>query len=434
MRKNDVIILGAGMTGLAAGYVLNSPVYESNNQPGGICSSYYVRPGDFQRLKEAPSDGEAYRFEIGGGHWIFGGDPFVLRFIRGMVPMKSYHRRSSVYFNHQDLYVPYPLQNHLGYLGKDMVSKALTEMMEGPRRNSGTMAEWLEQSFGQTLTRHFFAPFHELYTAGLWTQIAPQDAFKSPVDFSLAIRGAFDQVPPVGYNVSFVYPQQGLDTLAAKMSEHCQVHYGKIVKEFDIRKKEIYFSDGSSAPYKTIISTLPLNQMVKMTNIEVEARADPYTSVLVLNIGATRGDRCPDDHWLYNPDSHSGFHRIGFYSNVDVSFLPLVSRASNQRVSIYVERAYPAGTRLDETALQGYKKSVIDELKQWGYIDEVEVVDPTWIDVAYTWSWPGSSWKQQALRKLDDYDIYQIGRYGRWSFQGIADSIRDGLMAGGTCH
>jgi hypothetical protein len=33
---------------------------------------------------------------------------------------------------------------------------------------------------------------------------------------------------------------------------------------------------------------------------------------------------------------------------------------------------------------------------------------------------------------LEDKGIYQIGRYGRWRFQGIADSIRDGFVAGSS--
>jgi hypothetical protein len=73
---------------------------------------------------------------------------------------------------------------------------------------------------------------------------------------------------------------------------------------------------------------------------------------------------------------------------------------------------------------------IVRELEEWGWIKAAEVVDATWIDVAYTWSWPGSHWKQKALQVLERYDIYQVGRYGRWIFQGIADSIRDGLMSG----
>src|SRR5215204_950426 len=97
-------ILGGGISGLAAGLSSGLPVFEAAAEPGGICSSYYVRPGDQERLAKVPSDKEAYRFELGGGHWIFGGDATVLHFIRTIAPTKSYHRKSSVYFRDQDLY------------------------------------------------------------------------------------------------------------------------------------------------------------------------------------------------------------------------------------------------------------------------------------------------------------------------------------------
>ena len=73
---------------------------------------------------------------------------------------------------------------------------------------------------------------------------------------------------------------------------------------------------------------------------------------------------------------------------------------------------------------------MVEELQAWGFIEDAEVVDPTWIDVAYTWWFPGSGWRAQAQRRLEELDIVTVGRYGRWIFQGIADSIRDGLVVG----
>jgi len=426
------IILGAGMTGLAASWTSGLAVYEALDSPGGICSSYYIQPGSANRSQTTSEDEKAYRFEIGGGHWIFGGDPAVVRFIRSLTPMETYTRRSSVYFRNRDLYVPYPLQNHLAYLGKEVTAKALTEIASGAGGNPTTMGEWLEQNFGKTLTELFFAPFHELYTAGLWTRIAPQDTYKSPVDFSIVAQGAFDTTPLVGYNTTFIYPVEGLDTLAQRMAERCQIHYDKKVVRADVRNKEVHFADGSEARYETLISTLPLNRMMELTGLQVDAESDPFTSVLVLNIGAIRGPKCPDDHWLYIPKSLSGFHRVGFYSNVDSSFLPTSSKADGDRVSIYVEQAYSGGEKPSEAEIQTYSRAVVHELQEWEFIDKPEVVDPTWIDIAYTWAWPGSNWKPLALKKLEEYDIYQVGRYGRWVFQGIADSVRDGLMVGGT--
>jgi protoporphyrinogen oxidase len=293
------------------------------------------------------------------------------------------------------------------------------------------MADWLEQNFGKTLLDLFFAPFHELYTAGLWTSIAPQDAYKSPVNLSLVIQGAFDKTTPaVGYNVTYIYPEEGLNTLAQRMAERCNVRYEKQVTKIDLNKKEVLFSDGSGAKYENLISTLPLNKAMEMAGLYVDERPDSYTSVLVLNIGAKRGSKCPNEHWLYIPDSDHHFYRVGFYSNVDVSFLPKSSQNDVDRVSIYVERAYRNGEKPPSEEIETYSRAVVKELQSWKFIEEVETVDSTWIEVAYTWSLPDSQWREKALKELEKHGVYQIGRYGRWVFQGIAESIKDGFFIG----
>jgi len=431
VKKN--LILGGGITGLAAGWSSGLPVYEAQALPGGICSSYYMTGGSNELHFTAPENGEAYRFEIGGGHWIFGGDPTVLNYIGSLVSLKSYGRKSAVYFSKTGQYVPYPIQNHLSYLGNEVAKKAINEIIEAPSGVPRTMADWIEQSFGKTLTDLFFAPFHELYTAGLWTDIAPQDAYKSPVNLAVAVQGAIDKAPPaVGYNVTYVYPEEGLNTMARRMADKCNMNYEKQVARINVKKNEISFSDGSGAKYDNLVSTLPLNKALEMSGVEIDAEPASYTSVLVLNIGATKGAKCPEDHWIYIPDSESRFHRVGFYSNVDVSFLPKSSHKDNDRVSIYVERAYQNGQKPSDEEIEKYTSSVVKELKSWGFISEAETVHPTWIEVAYTWSMPGSKWKEKSLKELDKLRVFQIGRYGRWVFQGIAESISDGFIVGGA--
>jgi protoporphyrinogen oxidase len=428
---STTLILGGGVTGLAAGIASRLPVYEAREHSGGICSSYYVRPGSRDRLHQTPSDGEAYRFEIGGGHWIFGGDPVVLRFLSRLTPMKSYTRRSSVYFRESDAYVPFPLQDNLRFLPQDVAAKALSEMAT-PAGSFRTMRQWLETSFGATLCSLFFFPFHQLYTAGMYEEIAPQDSYKSPVTLAQAIRGAFAQAAPAGYNTRFAYPIEGLNVLSQQMAKRADVRYGKFIMHIDPRKKELAFADGSNSIYEQLVTTLPLNRMLELTGLTVDETPDPFTSVLVLNIGAVRGPKCASDHWLYNADAQSGFHRLGFYSNVDSSFLPRSAQSDGSRVSIYVERAYVGGTKLADTDVAAYQKAVERELQDWQFIGEVEVNDATWIDVAYTWAWPGSKWRLRAMRRLEEHDIFPVGRYGRWLFQGIADSVRDGFVVGSS--
>ena len=425
------VILGAGMTGLAAGFASGLPLYEASNQPGGICASYYVRPGSTERLYKEPTDGGAYRFELGGGHWIFGGDRSITQFIDKFAASDVYSRRSSVYFADKKLYVPYPLQNNLRFLDPKLASQALVEMSRQPG-SFCTMKEWLHQSFGPTMCELFFYDFHALYTAGLYTRIAPQDGYKSPVNISNAIRGAFGDTTSVGYNVKFMYPRDGLDTLAQRMAAASDVRYEKRVVRIDLKSRTVLFEDGSNVEYDKLVSTLPLNTMLELSELKLNSPTDPYTSVLVINIGAKRGRSCPDDHWIYVPSSKSGFHRVGFYSAVDHRFLPLSTRAANDRVSIYVERTFLGGQQPGDSETREYSQAVVDELREWDFITEAEVVDPTWIEVAYTWSWPDSKWRELALSEFEKYDVLQVGRYGRWVFQGIANSIRDGLIVGSS--
>jgi protoporphyrinogen oxidase len=216
------------------------------------------------------------------------------------------------------------------------------------------------------------------------------------------------------------------------MAAGCDVRYEKRAVKIDPAAKQVLFADGSREGYESLICTLPLNHTMAMAGLSVDERPDPATSVLVLNLGAKKGPRCPEDHWLYHPRTQAGFHRVGFYSNVDAAFLPRSARARQDRVSVYVERGYRSGLRPSDADIQSYAQEVVAELADWGFIAEAEVIDPTWIEVAYTWTTPGSQWKPKALRLLQNHGIYMVGRYARWSFQGIAESIRDGFFAGAS--
>lgn len=90
--------------------------------------------------------------------------------------------------------------------------------------------------------------------------------------------------------------------------------------------------------------------------------------------------------------------------------------------------------RPDESELQAYTRAVVGELQALRYIGDVEVCDPTWIPVAYTWRRPGSTWSEAMQRRLEEHDIVMAGRYGRWSFQGVTDSIAEGLQLGTSPH
>jgi hypothetical protein len=167
--------------------------------------------------------------------------------------------------------------------------------------------------------------------------------------------------------------------------------------------------------------------MLGMAGVDVGEEPGPATSVLVVNLGGVRGARCPQDHWVYVPRSRSGFHRVGFYSNVDESFLPA---GSEGRVSVYVEKAARRGNKPAGGDLDKYVEDVGEELREWGFMERVEAVSVNWVETGYTWNRPGSRWREEAVGALREEGIEMTGRYGKWRFQGMTDSLRDGLLAG----
>jgi protoporphyrinogen oxidase len=213
------------------------------------------------------------------------------------------------------------------------------------------------------------------------------------------------------------------------MEQKCKINYHKSVVRINLKDREVMFQDGSTVKYESIISTLPLDTMVKIAEVNTVGEKGPYTSVLVFNIAAKKGGKCPSDYWVYIPKSRGGFYRVGFYSNVDVSFLPASLRNNPDRVSIYVEKAYPGNASPGDAEIQSLGKEVSKQLKEWNFISEVETISPIFVNHAYTWEYPDSKWRDEAIEILSNYHIHQIGRYGKWKFQGIAESIKDGLSA-----
>jgi hypothetical protein len=167
--------------------------------------------------------------------------------------------------------------------------------------------------------------------------------------------------------------------------------------------------------------------MLELAGIALEEAPGIRTAVLVLNVGGERGPRLTDDHWIYVPASRAGFHRVGVYSNVDALFVP---GANPNLASFYIERAFPCGQHPGDAAVEQYTAEAVRELQEWGWLGEVHVTSPSWVDTAYTWSRPGSTWREQAIEQLRQQHIHMTGRYGKWRFQGIADSLRDGILAG----
>jgi protoporphyrinogen oxidase len=426
------VILGAGITGLGAALSSGAAAYEATERVGGVCHSYYIDESGRRCDPSRQSVADCFRFEPGGGHWLFGLSGAACQRMQQYARLTMYARRAAVFFSDNGRFAPYPLQDHIRCLDRSLQRRILDEIRAErcPGAAPANFRDSLLASFGPTLCELFFFPFNERYTAGLYHRVAPQDAYKSRADRERMLNGTRGAVDNVGYNCVFYYPEHGLDQMVAAIAAQCRICLQQPVQQIDLAAREIAFADGRTLSFDRIVSTIPLHRILAISGLEC-GNPDPFTAVLVVNIGARKGLACPQEHWVYLPNAKSGFHRVGFYSNVEPSFLPGRYRESNQFVSVYAEKSFPADSRPSVSQQQAAVAEIMAELVDWGFVREVLVADSTYTDPAYTWSWPNSRWPRNAISRLASYGVLQVGRYGAWHFQGMNESFEQGLKAGG---
>lgn len=369
------LIIGGGFSGLAAGIKTGYPVYEATDSLGGICSNYFKN---------------GFEFFTGGPHYLFENDKTVeaMKFVQSLVELNSYDRHAGVYYNH---IFPYPIQ---------------TFTQETHKSTPGYFKHWLSEKFSTAENNMFFYPFNQKYTAGLMDEIIQYDGYKTP------------KAGTNGFVSRFHDPVGGLGGLIDKMSKKCQIHINKRAIKISPEERIVIFQDGEAVKYDKLISTIPLNQCLSLCGNKNYSL--PYSAVFVLNIGAEPGPNLPKEHWLYIPFCKSGFHRVGFYTNVD----PL--KAPEGKVGLSVEMAFGAEYLYDDLDVDFIIQEFVAELQSWGWIKDVIVTDPTYVRTAYTWNLTLNE-RERHIAWLKERNIISTGRYGSWKFCGILESITDGF-------
>jgi UDP-galactopyranose mutase len=146
-------------------------------------------------------------------------------------------------------------------------------------------------------------------------------------------------------------------------------------------------------------------------------------SVLNVSLGVDR-PQVSDQHWIYFPEDQFIFSRVGFPMNFSNSVAP------EGTSSMYIEITHQPHEKLNvEEAID---RSTVD-LQKCGILREGDriltrhVVDLKFAYVVF------DEHRQNCLQNLIDYlesrNIYTAGRYGRWDYYSMEDSILSGKMA-----
>lgn len=415
-----IVILGAGIAGLSAAFHLKGKeyeIFEREGEAGGLCRSVI-------------QDGFTFDYT---GHLLHLSHSYTQRLLTDLLPdlLIKHQRNSAIYV--QGTYVPFPFQANLWALPKEITKECLIEFIRASQkeeREGSDFLRWVYQAFGSGIAEHFMVPYNEkLWKVPLdeisleWVErFVPCLTLEEVIDGALGVN-----LKGFGYNQEFLYPRQGgIQVLSqALLSKVKDVQLGKEAQSIDIEKRVVQFQDGSETTYRTLISSLPLNEFLQRLEPLPEEMKDAqarlrYVSVLNLNLGVGR-EGVSDYHWVYYPDPAYPFYRVGFLGNLSPHMVPPGTS------SLSVEISY---LPTDPPPLEEIRETTLAALVTCGILradDEILVENAMWVKHAYViYDQFRSRHLSQIIEFLRSHHIYPIGRYGRWEYTTMEEAILQG--------
>jgi len=415
-----IVILGAGIAGLSAAFHLKGKeyeVFEREGEVGGLCRS-------------ATQDGFTFDYT---GHLLHLSHAYTQKLLDDLLPdlLIRHQRNSAIYV--QGRYVPFPFQANLWALPKELTRECLIEFIRascGEAKGGDDFLSWVYQAFGSGIAEHFMIPYNEkLWRVPLdeisleWVErFVPCPTLEEVIDGALGVN-----LKGFGYNQEFFYPRQGgIEVLPqAFLPKIKAVHLLKEAESINIDKKMVRFHDGSEVAYHTLISSLPLDELLQRLEPlpdEIKDAQDRfrYVSVLNLNLGVGR-EGISDYHWVYYPEPAYPFYRVGFLGNLSPTMTPTGTS------SLSVEISYLPST---SPSLEKVREQTIAALVSCGILradDEILAEKTIGIKHAYViYDQFRSRHLPQIIEFLRSHHIYPLGRYGRWEYTAMEEAILQG--------
>jgi protoporphyrinogen oxidase len=334
-NKEKIVIIGAGPTGLGAGWRL----FELGHQNWTLVDA----APDAGGLANSVVDDKGFIWDL-GGHVIFSHYEYfdkLLNFILGE-DWVCHIRESWVWM--RDRWIPYPLQNNIWRLPEKDLIHCLNGLVDvtktaGTKPRPANFHQWILDNMGEGLADTFMVPYNfkvwayhprEMGVGWMGERVAT-------VDLKRILNNLVQQKDELswGPNAKFRFPLRGgtgaiWKGLASKLPQE-RIRYGKSVTSIDTTSKTIHYSDGSSESYDKILSTMPLDLLLKLTNIPskndyLRERAGRFLFSASHIIGVGVEGKVPEDLktkcWMYFPEDDSPFYRVTVFSNYSPHNVP----------------------------------------------------------------------------------------------------------------
>ena len=430
--NSEVVIIGAGVTGLAAGIELQEKavILEKEDTPGGIVRSFCFGGYWFDNvvhLLHFRNKDTLYRLLslFGTGGRVFRPCPPV-----GYVETSVGTTR-------------YPFQLNLNGLDNDTKIRCLDDFYETdmlPQKNIDSYKDFLLNTFGQTMCETFFFP----YNNKLW-KYPLEDMTSSGQTWNInkptieeVLDGAFDTVKEnITYNSNGYYPrppidapQRGMEILSQMMSNNVRnLHLNCNVIGINMQNRTIYTNRGE-VNYEECFSTIPLPSLIDVcicVNPYIKEEVSQLKWNKVISMGLSIVGKRPKGtgHWRYFTDPAIPFTRIIYMTEFDEYAAP------DNGYGLLIEIPQPSDKFVNQRdLLKGVLKALLrlDIINHTHYMTDYN----TWeVNPAYViFTKETEKTIEQCKGYLAKYGITLGGRYGNWEYSSMAENIEDGFNFG----
>lgn len=422
--ETDILILGAGPTGLGAAWRLSQLGHrdwllcEAAAEAGGLASSV--------------TDEHGFTWDLGGhvqfSHYDYFDD--LMDELLGVEGWLYHERESWVWL--RDTFVPYPFQLNLHRLPLEerwlCVRGLLRLQPNGAPNNFG---EWIDAVFGEGIATVFMRP----YNFKVWAY-PPEELSRiwigervATVDVERVIENVMRHRDDVswGPNNQFRFPKHGgtgavWRALANKLetAHPAKLKMRHTLTKLDTENHIAYFANGERIRYRRLLNTIPLDTLVQLSDLANElsdaASLLRHSSTHIIGV-ALHGEPAEALHkkcWMYFPESDSPFYRATVFSHYSPNNVPDINRYWSLMVEVSESAQKPVNreTIIEET-IQGLLNTKL--------IADRDAVHHTWyrrLEHGYpTPSLRRDDALNQLLPAFAKREVLSRGRFGAWKYE-----------------
>jgi len=432
-QESDIVILGGGLTGLAAASSLGdrAVLLEKKDRPGGL-----VRTRCF----------DGYWFDLVLHLLYFDGSTMEkkIREILGdiLVPIAP-----EAWVETAQGTTRFPFQLHSGGLKQRATIRCLAGLAEAVysrnERPPANFEEVLLQGFGKPMCEVFMLPYNrkmwkrplcELAASGFQWNIA-QPAFEDALASALA-----PEKKCLAYNSNGWYPRpppgaetRGMEVLSnALASRVSKLRLNHTVESIDLQQRTITvrhdagsyclrFTDGC-------LSTIPLPKLLSMCHAVPDRILTACQTLkhnrVVMAAFSIKGPRpTARGHWRYYADESLIFNRLIYMHEFDPLSAPHDGWGLMAEITERAEDPLP-----DRNALLSRVWDDIVRAGEPGKSCE-KTGEHMWVvDPAYVVNTPSNDEVvEQACAFLEEHGITPLGRYGHWGYSSMAQVLESGF-------